>query len=172
MCRFREVPTETTTFQIGKTTTDIEIQAWNGFIGQGDTRVWKPAPDNVRSDWAVSAHHAEWDLQYRGSLSWSPRYPEDYLGLTSGYVKRADIVWYASHHHTATGLNVPYEYSYLFVYALALPAKATNLTLPKNDKVRILAISMAHEEPAVTPGQPLYDTLGRTVPGPMVAEGK
>jgi alpha-mannosidase len=117
----------------------------------------------------VSANHATWDLNNRGSLSWSPRYPDDYLGLTAGYVKRADIAWYASHHHTAAGLNEPYQYSYLFVYALDLPRHSNRITLPMNDKLRILGISVANEEQSVNPGQPLYDTLGRTEPGPMVS---
>jgi alpha-mannosidase len=101
-------------------------------------------------------------------LSWSPRYPEDYLGLSAGYTKRVDLAWYASHHHTAAGLNEPYEYSYLFSYALDLPPGATELTLPTNDKVRILAISVGDNGPAVTPGEPLYDTFDRTSPGPLV----
>jgi alpha-mannosidase len=157
------------TFRVGAKTADVTIQAWNGFIGQTDTRIWKPAPDTVRRDWAVSANHATWDLKNRGSVSWSPRYPDDYLGLTAGYVKRADIAWYASHHHTAAGLNEPYEYSYLFAYALDLPAHPNRLTLPRNDKLRILAISVASEEPDVSSGQPLYDTFGRTEPGSFVS---
>jgi alpha-mannosidase len=40
-----------------------------------------------------------------------------------------------------------------------LPPHTTTLTLPKNDSIRILAISVAREEPDVTPAQPLYDTL-------------
>ena len=35
----------------------------------------------------------------------SPRYPEDYVGLEPGYVKPASLAWYASHRHTADGLN-------------------------------------------------------------------
>ena len=30
--------------------------------------------------------------------------------MTPGYIKRADVAWYASHHHTADGLNEPYQY--------------------------------------------------------------
>jgi alpha-mannosidase len=156
------------TFTIGKKPARIIVHAWNGFIGQADTRIWKPAPDNVRKDWAVSANHASWDLNDRASLSWSPRYPDDYLGLSARYTKRVDVAWYASHHHTAAGLNEPYEYSYLFSYALDLPPGATELTLPINDKVRILAASVGDNGPAVTPGEPLYDTFDRTSPGPLV----
>ena len=86
------------------------------------------------------------------------------LGLTPGYVKPADVAWYCSHHHTAEGLNEPYQYSYLFAYAIDLPANAKTLTLPNNDKVKVLAVSVADEGPLVKPAQALYDMLGRTEP--------
>jgi alpha-mannosidase len=159
-------------FKAGSTRADITVHAWNGFIGQWDATVWKPRPESVtvtdgngtrqvplRKDWAISANHAEWDVGYRGSPYWSPRYPDDYLGLVPGYVKRADIAWYASHHHTREGLNQPYEYCYLFAYALDLAPDARMLTLPDNGNIRVLAISLALEEPTVMPAQPLYDTL-------------
>ena len=73
--------------------------------------------------------------------------------------KTAGVAWYASHHHTAAGRNEPYQYSYLFAYELDLPAGTKTLTLPVNDKVRILAVSVAKEDPAVKPAAPLYDTL-------------
>ena len=58
--------------------------------------------------------------------------------IKPGYIKRADLAWYCSHHHNAAGENVPYAYSYLFAYALDLPPEAHALILPNNDKIRIL----------------------------------
>ncbi len=164
-------------FQTGGNSFPLTIEDWGGFIGQWDTRQWKPGPDTVpvgnpakqvalRKDWAVSANHARWtDMAYRGSPSWSPKYPDDYLGLRPGYIKRADLAWYASHHHTPEGLNQPYAYSYLFAYAIDLPSHASTLTLPANDNVRVLAVSVARVQPDVTPAQPLYDTLGASEAG-------
>ena len=43
-----------------------------------------------------------------------------------------------------------------------LPAHTRTLTLPANDRIRILAVSVAKEEANVRPAQPLYDTLGRS----------
>ena len=159
----------TSVFRVGGDATTLTIQNWGGFIGQWDTRLWKPEPDFVeergtqvplRKNWAVSAHHATWpSLEYRGSPTWSPRYPEDYLGLEPGYIKRADLAWYCDHYHTPQGLNEPYAYSYLFGYSMELPPNAASLVLPKDDRIRILAISVAREAPAVAPAQPLYDTL-------------
>lgn len=160
-----------TVFRAGARSAELTIENWGGFIGQWDTRLWKPAPDSVmvgdpphpvplRKNWAVSANHATWnDVTYAGSPWWSPRYPEDYIGLACGYIKPATLAWYASHHHTPDGLNEPYEYSYLFSYSMELPPHTTTLVLPKNDDVRILAISVAREDPQAHPAQPLYDTL-------------
>jgi alpha-mannosidase len=156
-------------FRAGEKTADLTVENWGGFIGQWDTRLWKPRPKEIagrggattplRQDWAVSANHATWDLADRGSPDWSPRYPEDFVGMSAAYIKRADVAWYASHHHTPDGLNEPYQYSYLFAYAIDLPANARTLTLPDNANVRVLAVSVAEENPEVKPAQPLYDTL-------------
>jgi alpha-mannosidase len=42
---------------------------------------------------------------------------------------------------------------------MELPLHAGTLTLPKDGDIRILAISVARENPDVEPAQPLYDTL-------------
>jgi alpha-mannosidase len=171
-------------FRAGSSATKLAIEDWGGFIGQWDTRIWKPRPDTVtvgggrydpgpahqvplRKDWAVSANHATWDLDNTGSPDWSPKYPDDYLGLRAGFIKPATLAWYVSHHHTPEGLNEPYQYSYLFVYGIDLPPGARTLTLPTNENIRVLAVSVAKEDPEVSAAQPLYDTLGRTEPGPM-----
>ena len=149
------------TFKAGDKPFEVTVEDWGGFIGQWDTRLWNLTP----RDWAVSANHAVWPpVQQQAPARSEPRYPEDYLGLAPGYIKPAGLAWYCSHHHTAAGLNEPYQYSYLFAYALDLPANAKTLTLPNNEKVKILAVSVAEEGPLVKPAQPLYDTLGRAEP--------
>jgi len=161
---------QTAAFRVGDKSVDLKIQDWSGFLGQWDTRIWKDEP--VRN-WAISAHHPTWppaDMQERERRAPSPRYPEDYLGLRAGFVKPADVAWYASHHHTADGLNEPYRYSYLFAYAIDVPANARTLTLPNNEKIRVLAVSVAEENPRLNPAHPLYDTLGRTEPSPSMEQ--
>jgi len=148
-------------FRIGNRVANLKIQDWGGFIGQWDTRLWKNEP---KRDWAISAHHAVWPPPPNWPKAWQPRYPEDYAGLVPGYVKPATLAWYASHHHTADGLNEPYQYSYIFAYDLDLPASARTLVLPDNQKIRIFAISVAQENPHVRAAAPLYDTLGRSEP--------
>ncbi|HEX3746982.1 MAG TPA: glycoside hydrolase family 38 C-terminal domain-containing protein [Bryobacteraceae bacterium] len=148
------------TFKAGDRAVELTVEDWGGFVGQWDTRLWK-MPEH---DWAVSANHAVWPPVHPVTGRMEPRYPDDYTGLTAGYIKPADLAWYCSHHHTAEGLNEPYQYSYLFAYAIDLPAGARTLTLPDNDKIKVLAVSVADEGPLVKPAEPLYDTLGRTEP--------
>jgi alpha-mannosidase len=82
-------------------------------------------------------------------------------GLTPGFIKRAPVAWFASHRHDTDGTNEPYAYSYLFAYVIDLPAGASTLTLPDNDRIRILAITVADEPNRLQPAHPLYDTLER-----------
>jgi alpha-mannosidase len=156
---------------VGAKKVELKIQDWSGSIGQWDTRVWNIPAER---DWAISANHPVWppaDEAQREQRPIMPRYPEDYVGLKEGYVKTASLAWFASHHHTAAGLNQPYEYSYLFAYPIEVAAGARSITLPSNDKIRILAISTAQENPSISPVQPLYDKLGRTEP-PQEMEAK
>jgi alpha-mannosidase len=122
------------TFKAGNTAVELNIENWGGFIGQWDDRQWT-SNDTSNDDY--------------GKMT----------GIKPGYIKRADLAWYCSHHHNAAGENVSYRYSYLFAYTIDLPADAKTITLPENDKIRILAISVADENAAVMPTQPLYDIL-------------
>jgi alpha-mannosidase len=121
-------------FKVGGNTVELNIQNWGGFIGQWDDRQWT-SKDTSQDDY--------------GQM----------INIQPGYIKRADLAWYCSHHHDAAGKNVSYRYSYLFAYPIDLPAGAKTITLPDNDKIRILAISVADENAAVLPAQPLYDVL-------------
>jgi alpha-mannosidase len=124
-------------FDAGGKTVELNIQDWGGFIGQWDDRQWS-SKDTSHDDY--------------GQMT----------GIKPGYIKRADVAWYSSHHHNAAGANVAYRYSYLFAYGIDLPAGAKSIRLPKNDKIRILAMSVADENPEVKPAQPLYDLLPPT----------
>jgi alpha-mannosidase len=122
------------TFEAGDKKTEMTVEDWGGFIGQWDDREWSSGD---------TAHDNYGEM----------------TGLKPGFIKRADLAWYCSHHHDASGKNVAYGYSYLFGYGLDLPAGAKTLKLPNSEKIRILAISVAEENPEVKPVQPLYDVL-------------
>jgi alpha-mannosidase len=121
-------------FEVGGKSAELNIQDWGGFIGQWNDREWS-VKEISNDDYG------------------------DMIGLKSSYIKRADLAWYCSHHHDAAGANIPYGYSYLFAYAIDLPSGGASIKLPDNDKVRILAISAAEDNPEVKPAQPLYDVL-------------
>jgi alpha-mannosidase len=122
------------TFEVAGRKIALNIQDWGGFIGQWDDRQWT-SKDTSHDDYG------------------------DMIGLKPAYIKRADLAWYCTHHHNAAGGNVAYAYSYLFGYGIDLPLGTRTIKLPDNNKVRILAISVANENPEVKPAQPLYDVL-------------
>ena len=139
------------TFEVDGKPVDLNIEDWGGFIGQWDNRQW------LAKDVAIPARMG------RPARTQHDDYAE-MTGLKPGYIKRANLAWYCSFHHNAAGENVPYRYSYLFSYAVELPNGAKTITLPKDEKIRILAISVADENAEVKPVQPLYDTLERGEP--------
>ena len=138
------------TFVIDGKPFELTIQDWSGYVGQWDNRIWMQKKQTLppRPDAPPNA-----PLRSRMATVFD--------GLTPGFIKRAPIAWYASHRHDAAGANEPYAYSYLFAYAIDLPAGARTLTLPENDKIRVLAATVSSEPRGVIEGQPLYDTLER-----------
>ncbi len=131
------------TFKVGNKNVDLNVENWGGFIGQWDDRQWV-AKDIPIEGLPGKTQHDDY---------------AEMTGIKPGYIKRADLAWYASHHHNAAGENVAYQYSYLFAYPIELPQGASTLQLPDNDKIRILAISVVEKNPEIKPVQPLYDEL-------------
>ncbi len=70
-------------------------------------------------------------------------------------MKRDEIAWIGTHRHDPNG-NEPYVSSYVFSYAIDLPPGTKELRLPMNDKIRILAVTVANEPSHVTPAGALY----------------
>jgi alpha-mannosidase len=127
----------------------LVIQDWSGYVGQWDNRLWTTKQETLppRPDAPPNA-----PIRTRIATVFN--------GLTPGYVKRGPIAWFASHRHSADGANEPYAYSYLFAYAIDLPPGARTVTLPDNDKIRILAATVSDEGFPIHEAQPLYDMLG------------
>jgi alpha-mannosidase len=133
-------------FEVGGKSTSINIPEWTGFVGQWDNRLWTTHQETVPGE-AGAPPTTRTALDFTGQIA-------------PGFIKRADIAWYSSHRHGTDGSNEPYAYSYLFAYPLDVAPGAKALTLPKNEKVRILAITMANDHGDAQPAQPLYDVLG------------
>src|SRR5580658_36224 len=141
------------TFRAGDTSVQLNIEDWGGFIGQWDNRSWtrKEVPVHYQAGYTPppDGPKTETVMEFTGQI-------------TPGFIKRAPLAWYSDHRHTADGKNEAYSYSYLFAYAIDLPSGAKTLTLPDNDKIRVMAITMADEPQQINPAEPLYDTLHRT----------
>jgi alpha-mannosidase len=75
--------------------------------------------------------------------------------IRRGFVKRDDIAWVGAHRHSPAG-NEPYIASYLFAYAIDVPAGIREIRLPTEERLRILAISAVREPAPVRPAGPLY----------------
>jgi alpha-mannosidase len=124
-------------FKVGGREIHTTVQDWSGYIGQWDNRVWRGVVPELTYNFA-----------------------NKFAGLTPGFIKRDTVAWFCSHRHDPVKGTEFYKFTYLFKYALDVPADATTLTLPDNSNIRIFAITTAksvHDQ--VTAGQALYDTL-------------
>lgn len=115
-------------FKINDKVYPLAVQSWTGYIGQFYNRVF-----------ALDGHTV--------------------TDIKSPFVKQDNIAWFASHCHLAyASKNLPYQYSYLYKYEINLPAGAKQVTLPNNDKIKVIAITVAKGLAGeVKPLQPLYD---------------
>jgi len=138
------------TFRVGGNPIELTIQDWSGFIGQWDDRTWNEKEEQLPPRTGAPAGEPP---RIRKVL--------EFTGLKPGFIKRTPVAWFASHRHTAEGANEPYAYSYLYAYSIPLPADARTVTLPDNNKIRILAMTVSDESSETLPAQPLYDTLER-----------
>jgi len=136
----------------------LTVRDWEGPIGQWDSRLkdahlfhevyaapmrgqsW--TPDAIQSEMVV-----KWDPQ-TGAVSGIDQ-------IRPGFVKREEIAWVGTHRHAPDG-NQPYIPTYIFVYAIDLPAGARGVTLPDNAKIRILAMTAVADVYRIRPAGLLY----------------
>jgi alpha-mannosidase len=86
------------------------------------------------------------------------------VSIAKAYTKRDNIAWFASHRHTPD-TNDTYKYSYLYKYEISLPEGTKSVTLPKNEKIKIFAITVAdNKNDYVLPLQLLYDDFKNDKP--------
>ena len=148
------------TFNVGEKSFALTIQDWGGFIGQWDDRRWSQREVQIPPRTPPPGTPPDIAAQMQRTRTRIDPYAE-MTGIVPGFIKRTPVAWFASHRHSADGANEPYAYSYLFAYSLEVPAGARTLVLPNNERIRILAITVANEFGDVRPAQPLYDTLER-----------
>jgi alpha-mannosidase len=146
------------TFRVGERAFDVDVQDWGGFIGQWDARQWRAGERQV-----PPGASAETAARIREPYYRNDPYAE-MTGIRPAFIKPAPIAWFASHRHNAQGASEAYSYSYLFAYALDIPPGANSFTLPVDDRVRVMAVTVSDEGGRVRPAQALFDTLERTTP--------
>jgi alpha-mannosidase len=146
------------TFRVGERAFDVNVQDWGGFIGQWDARQWRAGERQVPPGASPETAARIREPYYRNDP-----YAE-MTGIRPAFIKPAPIAWFASHRHNAQGASEAYSYSYLFAYALDIPPGAKTLTLPVDDKIRVMAVTVSDEGGRVRPLQPLFDTLERATP--------
>ncbi len=137
---------QTAAFRAGDRSVDLNIEDWGRFVGQWDTRTWKPKTIELPPFPGAADQRPRTRVEPFGELT----------GITPGFIKPAGIAWFASHHHDADGSNALYAYSYLFAYAIDVPAGTKKLTLPDNENIRVLAVTVAEENATAHPAQALY----------------
>lgn len=67
-----------------------------------------------------------------------------HTGHTEGYLKDAEVAYTGTHRHSAEGDHA-YEFTYMFKFAVDIPAKATEVVLPDNKDIVIFAATLAEE---------------------------
>jgi alpha-mannosidase len=126
-------------FAAGPRRYNVTVQAYNGYVGQWDNRIWGGTVPDMAYD-----------------------FPNPCVGLVPGYIKRESIAWYCDHTRLAGGSVDPYAFCYLFRYDFHVPDSARSLTLPNAPDIRVYAVSVGTNPNAdAVPAHPLYDVLER-----------
>ncbi len=115
-------------FMVDGVSYKLNIQSANGYVGQFYNRVFGLDRETV-------------------------------TGIENAFSKGDNIAWFASHRHNAyPAANEAYKYSYIFKYAITVPAGSKILTLPSNQNIRIFAVTVAQNgNDDIKTLQPLFD---------------
>ena len=141
-------------------TRTITVAEWQGPIGQWDSRLKSPSALRepfVPASAGRGGTPSRQEIQDGLVVQWDPATGEvsGIENIRPGFAKRDEIAWVGTHRHAPNG-NQIYVPSYLFVYVVELPDGVTELTLPSNDTLRIMAMTAVREPRGVTPARPLY----------------
>lgn len=81
-----------------------------------------------------------------------------HTGQSVGYMLPDEVAFAGTHRHSAAG-DHPYEFTYMYKYAIDIPAGAREIVLPDNPSLVIFSATLAADEaPAVEPLAPLFRT--------------
>ncbi len=137
---------------------DLVVREWEGPVGRwftplADTRLFREVyvPPMRGQSWTQDAIQADLVVGVdpaTGAVQGIDR-------IRPAFVKRDEIAWVGTHRHSPSG-NQPYIPSYLFAYAIDVPAGTTALELPNDSRLRILAITAAHRPAWFRPAGALF----------------
>jgi alpha-mannosidase len=143
----------TASFGVGTASKTFTIREWQGPVGQWWSRLKDIAP-SLQEPFAVAnggGANAGLVVQY-----------DQRTGVVTGidqirpaFVKRDEIAWIGTHRHDPNS-NEPYVSSYIFKYAIDLPAGVRELKLPNDPRLRVFAVSVGTEPHAFSPAGILY----------------
>ncbi len=150
-------------FGAGTGTRSVTIREWQGPVGQWDSRLKEPSAlrepfvPAPRGNQNVSTTPSQQEIQAGLVVQWNPATGEvsGIENIRPGFVKRDEIAWIGTHRHEPGG-NQIYVASYVFAYAIDLPAGVREIRLPSNRSIRILAATAVNEPARVRPATPLY----------------
>jgi alpha-mannosidase len=141
------------TFGVGAATRSALVREWQGPVGQWWSRLTDIAP-SLREPFAVQnggGQNAGLVVQYdqrTGAVTGIDQ-------IRPAFVKRDAIAWIGTHRHDPNG-NEPYVSSYMFKYAIDLPAGAREIRLPSDARLRIFAMTAVREPYLTMPAGFLY----------------
>ncbi len=154
----------------------FDVQEWSGAIGQWNSRLRDDRmlrevfiPRTEDQSWTLGEIESQMVTRWippptpapaaKTAASAAPTQMPTVTGLEDvrpGFVKRDPVALVATHRHSPKA-DEPYIFAYVFEYAVDLPAGATAIVLPANDRIRVFAITAVNEPAApVRPALPLY----------------
>lgn len=75
---------------------------------------------------------------------WKGFYEWGWYGNSEGFMQRAKIGYLGTHRHQTDLGNVPYGFSYMYLLTFDIPEGATTVTLPKDKKVLVYAMTASN----------------------------
>lgn len=86
-----------------------------------------------------------------------------HTGHTEGYLKEAEVAYVGTHRHSTQG-DHPYEFTYMYKFAIDLPEGSDEVILPENKDIVVFAATLVKEDGrTVQPASTLFRTS--IVPG-------
>jgi alpha-mannosidase len=136
----------------------ITIREWQAPIGQWHSTIKTErmlreviVPDMLRQTWTERAIADDMVTTFNPATGAVNGIDQ----IRPAYVKTDEIAWVGTHRHDPGG-NQIYIPSYVFLYGFDLPAGTSEVRLPANTQIRILAMTAVREPRPVVPAGALY----------------